>query len=169
MAPSRIPERAPIGDAFDGVVLQVESAQALALTAQPGADIALSGSLIVRYGVRYLGKPHISIVPGLVALDYGDLLTGEAAWEFVLKRSHLHPRAEIFGYRNDGTDDMAYIKTLDMALPVEVLVYTDATATAPSARPTALIAPAEAEIPARLLETLPRYDSVAAWQTEIMS
>ena len=66
--------------------------------------------MIVRYGVRFLGKPHLSVVPGLVAIDYGEMLIGEEAWIFLTKRSNLYPRAEVFGYRNDGHDDMITVK-----------------------------------------------------------
>jgi hypothetical protein len=163
MAGKAIPERQPIGDVFSGVVLQIGERQALALAAQAGAQVVASGNLIVRYAVRYLGKPHLSIVPGLVALDYGDMLTGEDAWSFLLKRSVLHPRADVLGYRNDGVDEMVVVKQLDLAEPVDVYVYPDATATVPSAHPTALIAPADAEVAPRLLEYLPRYATVEDW------
>ncbi len=158
-----IPARAPIGDALAGVVLAVASAQLLALEPQAGAQVVASGALVVRYGLRFLGKPHLSIVPGLVALDYGDMLVGDEAWEFVTRRSNLYPRAEVFGFRSDGLDEMKYVKTLDLALPVEVLIYADAQATRPVAAPTALIAPPDAALPPRLLAYLPRYDTLAAW------
>jgi hypothetical protein len=52
---------------------------------------------------------------------------------------------------------------LDLAEPVDVYVYPDATATIPAAHPTALIAPPDAEIAPRLLEYLPRYDTLEDW------
>ncbi len=161
-----IPQRAPLGDTFEGVVLQVEAAQLLAPQAIEGAQVVLGGILTIRYGLRYLGKPHLSIVPGLVALDYGDMLVGEEAWEFITKRSNLYPRAEVFGYRNDGHDEMAYIKVLDLVLPVEVLVYPDPTTVKPTARPNAVIAPDGFDLPPRLLHYLPRYASLEAWRTQ---
>jgi hypothetical protein len=171
MPRSPIPERQPIGEPFTGAAIQVGTAQALALTTPEGTDTLYHGTMIVRYGIRYLGKPHLSVVPGLVAIDYGDMLTGDDAWEFLTKRSNLYPRSEVFGCRNDGRDEMITIKNLDLALPVEVLVYADAAATVPLAKPTALIA-GEAEIsslPPRLLEYLPRYFSVAEWQAQAAS
>lgn len=161
-----IPERQPVSDTFNGVVLQVGDSQALALTALGDAQVVAGGSLIVRYAIRYLGKPHLSIVPGLVALDYGDILMGEDAWNFLLKRSILYPRADVFGSRNDGADEMIVVKQLDLAEPIDVYVYPDASATIPCAHPIALIAPPAAELPPRLLEYLPRYDSLADWQVE---
>lgn len=159
-----IPSREPVGDAFNGVVLAVGELHALALRPHDGAEVIHSGPCVVRYGARYLGKPHISIVPGLLALDYGDILTGDAAWDFLMKRSNLHPRADVMGYRNDGLDDMVVVKWLDLALTPEVLVYPDAAATLPTAEPVAFIGGLHGgEVPSRVLEYLPQYDSVAAW------
>lgn len=160
-----IPERDPIGDMFTGFVIQQADNQALITEAPAGIQPLAGDQLVVRYAVQYLGKPHLAIVPGLIALDYGDMLTGAAAWDFLLNRSNLYPRADVFGYRNDGTDDMIQVKWLDLAQPVEVLVYTDENATTPIAHPTALIAPAEAEIAPRLREYLPVFDTLADWQT----
>jgi hypothetical protein len=102
-------------------------------------------------------------VPGLVALDYGHMLTGEDAWNFLLKRSVVFPRADVLGYRNDGADDMIVVKQLDLAEPIDVYVYPGATATIPVAHPTSLIAPADAQVAPRLLEYLPRYDTIDDW------
>jgi len=161
-----IPERVPIGDSFTGVVIQANNQKALAFTPQPQTEAIMSGTFVVRYGIRYLEKPFLSIVPGLVALDYGDLLTGEDAWEFLTKRSNLHPRADVFGYRNDGQDEMMVVKRLDFGQPVDVLVYPDNKATMPTALVTALIAADAAGIVQRILEYLPRYNSVSEWLHE---
>jgi hypothetical protein len=162
-----IPAREPIGDTFNGAVVQIGILQALAPTPLEGAETVISGTLTVRYGVRYLGKPHLSIVPGLVAIDYGDMLVGDEAWEFITRHSNQYPRAEVFGYRNDGKDEMMYIKNLDLVQPVEVLVYASEAATTPAARPTALIAPADVDLPPRMRQHLPRYNSLADWQDSI--
>lgn len=162
-----IPERQPPGDTFSGAVIKVDETPLLALAPLADAALTASGDFVIRYGIRFVGKLHLSIVPGLVVLDYGDMLTGNEAWEFLLKRSHLHPRAEVFGYRNDGRDDMQLVRNLDMAVPVEVLVYADAAAVEPLARPAALIAPDEAEVPTRLLQYLPRYRGLAEWRGEV--
>ncbi len=159
-----IPAREPLGDAFAGVVAALDSTQWLALHPLDGSQTSFEGTFIIRYGLRFLGKPHLSIVPGLVTLDYGDMLVGAVAWDFITRRSNLHPRAEVFGYRSDGRDEMMYVKNLDLALPVEVLVYPDAQAATPIARPVALIAPETTNLPPRLLQYLPRYDTLAAWR-----
>lgn len=164
---SAIPQREPIGDLFSGSIIQIGDKQALATSIDSEVASVASGSFVVRYGLRFLGKLHISIVPGIVVMDYGDMITGEAAWDFLQKNSNLYPRSEVVGYRNDGTDDMLFIRTLDMAIPPEVLVYVDDQATKPLAKPVALIAANTMGIPQRILEYLPHYLSLAKWQAEI--
>jgi hypothetical protein len=77
-----IPERQPIADPFTGMVLRLDQTHLLARTPQPGTEVVASGDLVVRYGIQYLDKPHLAIVPGLVALDYGEIITGDEAWDF---------------------------------------------------------------------------------------
>ncbi len=162
-----IPERNPIGDVFTGAVIQIGEAQVLT-TVKPSPDqVIVTGTFVIRYGLRFLGKLHISIVPGLLVLDRGEMMTGDEAWDFLLKHSNLYPRSEVFGYKNDGTDEMMLIRNLDMAIPPEVLVYEYATATKPIATPSVLIAPDISGISERLLSYLPRYSSLAEWQAEM--
>lgn len=163
--PNSIPQRDPIGDPFQGTVLGFQEKHFLATTHLPGTDLLASGDFVVRYAVRYLGRPHISIVPGLVALDYGDMLTGEAMWSFITEKSNLHPRADVVGYRNDGTDEMIVMKKLDLAQPIQPLVYASGTATEPIAAPVALIVPGQTNLPARLVKYLPIFESLAGWQS----
>ncbi len=165
MSSKAIPERRPIGDAFMGFVLQAEAGAILATEPQPKTEIIAQGQFVVRYGLRFLGKLHVSIVPGIVVLDYGDMITGEEAWDFLLKHSNLYPRSEVVGYRNDGTDDIITIKTLDMIVAPEVLVYADNTAIVPIARPAVLISSVTDDLPARLLEYIPHHLTIADWQT----
>lgn len=149
---------------LNGVVLKVNQSYALALHAHPESEIVVQGNITLRYGVRFLGKPHQSIVPGLMVIEYGDMLTGEEAWEFLVNRSNRFPRAEVMGYRNDGYDDMAYVKALDLALPIDVLAYSSATETMPVASLLALIAPENTVLPARIAQYLPRFDTISAWR-----
>lgn len=164
--PQAIPERVPVEDRFSGVVFQQGGVQGLALSAPSATTLLAEGPLIVRYGVRFLGKSHLSIVPGLVVLDYGDMLTGEDAWDFLQNRSNLYPRAEVAGYRDDGSDDLVFVRQLDLAIAPQVLVFADDIATRPVARPTFLIAPPDAALPQRVAQYLPRYDSLTDWQTK---
>ncbi|MCK6579657.1 MAG: hypothetical protein L6Q98_16305 [Anaerolineae bacterium] len=154
MARPTIPERQPIGDSFAGYVVITEGTQALAAAPPPDCTILASGAFVVRYGLRLLGKPHLSIVPGLVVIDYGTMLTGEDAWEFIIRSSNRYPRAEVFGWREDGREDMLTVKLLDLALPPQVLVYADALSRTPVAAPTRLIAPDDAPITPRLRQNL---------------
>lgn len=161
-----IPEPNPIADSFTGTLIQSGEAQALTTVDLSATQVIATGTFIIRYGLRFLGKPHISIVPGLVVLDYGEIITGEAAWDFLLKHSNLYPRSEVMGHKNDGTDDVALIRTLDMVLTPEVLVYADANSPKPIAKPTALITSDTTGLPDRLLNYLPHYTSLATWQAE---
>jgi hypothetical protein len=166
VTPYAIPERAPLGDSWTGLVLQAGTAQVLSPVPLPNTTIIASGNFIIRYGLRFLGKLHQSIVPGLIVLDYGDFLTGEEAWDFLIRHSNLHPRAEVVGYRSDGADDMVVIKNLDMAVDPQVLVYTDSSAVTPAARPEALIASDITALPARLIQYLPHYPTLHDWQAD---
>jgi hypothetical protein len=118
----------------------------------------------VRYGLQFLGKPHLALVPGLIVLDRGEMLTGEDAWDFLLRRSNLYPRSDVIGYRSDGVDDMVPVKLLDLVAPVQVLIYTDIEATKPIARAQALITSNPECMPPRLLGCLPLYPSIADWR-----
>jgi hypothetical protein len=161
-----IPERTPIGDVFTGSLLKADASFLLAPAPLPDAETIKSGELIVRYGVRYLGKPHRAIVPGLVALDYGDMLTDEDAWTFILTRSNLHPRADVLGYDNEGRDEMILVKQLDLALPFQVLVYEDTAAAAPLAEVEAYIGPPDEQTATRIREYLPRFNDLNEWRAQ---
>ena len=158
---SAIPPRKPIGDIFTGTLMRREND---ALLCAPDVDDAAATHAIyvLRYGIRYLGKPSLSIVPGLVAVDYGTFLNGEEAWEFLTRRSNLYPRAEVFGYRNDGLDEQVFVRQLDLALTPETLVYADDAATAPIARPVAYLGPTDSA-PPRLIEYLPHFAHLHEW------
>jgi len=164
-----IPEQNPIGDSFTGSILQIGEAQVLSTVDSMLGQVVTTGTFIIRYGLRFLGKLHISIVPGLVVLDRGEMMTGEEAWDFLLKHSNLYLRSEVVGYKNDGTDDMVLIRNLDMAIPPEVLAYAYTSSTKPIAKPTALIAPDTSGLSERLLSSLPHYASLAEWQAEMKS
>lgn len=162
-----IPERVPVGDVIRGSVIQVGAEQALVVDIPPQTEVIAAGDLVARYGLRFLGKLHASIVPGLVVMDYGDMLTGEDAWAFLMTRSNLYPRSEVVGYRNDGEEDMVFIRSLDMAVLPEVLIYESQNATKPVAKPVALIASDTSHLPERLLKFLPVYPSLLAWQEAV--
>ncbi|MBL8153286.1 MAG: hypothetical protein JNM70_03805 [Anaerolineae bacterium] len=159
-----IPDRQAVEDVFSGVLFRLQGHTALAVEAPSDCEVVASGSFVIRYGLRFLGKLHVAIVPELVALDYGDFLVGEDAWEFLLQRSNRYPRSEVIGHRNDGSDDMVFIRTLDMAVPPMVLVYENREATNPLASPTALIASQTDGLPERLCQFLPVYPQIDVWQ-----
>jgi hypothetical protein len=158
-----IPDRAPHTDPFRGVVLRVGDDDLLAAAPSAGVDVIAEGELVLRYGVRYLGKAWLAIVPGLVAIDYGTFITGEDALDFLLHRSNLYPRAEVFGYRADGVDEQMFVRQLDIALGLQPLVYADLSATQAVASPIAFIGDAAAA-PPRVSAHLPTYPTLDDWQ-----
>lgn len=119
-------DRHPIGDRLDGVLIRMGEALILcdSIPTSHPHELIGTGEWMIRYGIPYLGKPHICVVPALVALDYGDLMNAEDAWQFLLNKSNLYPRGEVFGYRNDGEDEFIVIKKLDFSLPPIPLIYT---------------------------------------------
>jgi hypothetical protein len=158
------PKRKPYGEAFAGVIFKVNEHTLLAQAAPPDVDVLHSGLFVLRYGITYLEKPQYSIVPGLVAVDYGEILAGEEAWHFLFHRSNLYPRADVIGYRNDGVDEMIVVKKLDFMQPVTILAYADAQATTPLAPINAIIASETAGFPAWLLQYGKFYQTLADWQ-----
>jgi hypothetical protein len=148
-----IPPRAPIGDAFGGALCRSDEQYFLAVNPPAEAEVIARG-VVIRYGARLLGKPFLSVVPGLIALERGEMMTGETAWDFLLKRSQLFPRAEVYGYTNEGKDEMKTVKWFDLALPPMVLAYADESATVPLAEVSALVG-AAGDFPARAVEYLP--------------
>jgi hypothetical protein len=166
MSNPSIPSRQPIEDHFDGAILRSGDHYLLATEPYPDAETLGIGRWIIRYGIAYLGKPHYSIVPGLLALDYGEFLTGEDAWHFLLHRSNLYPRADVVGYRNDGTEDMVFVKQLDLMCAFHILAYPDASATAPLAQISAIITPDPALVPERLAAYTPIYPELRTWEKD---
>lgn len=160
---AKIPPRNPVGDAFDGVLLRYATATLLATRPQDGASVVATGGFTLRYGVRYEEKPALALVPGLLAVDYGQMLHGDEMWDFMRAKHNRYPRADVIGYRSDGEDTMTALKKLDFALPFVVLVYADAEATVPLGAADGLLAPDGAALPARLVEVLPPYPTLAAW------
>jgi hypothetical protein len=159
-----VPPRIPNGDRFEGVLCLWQTLHVLSATPLIQAETVAQG-IILRYAARLLGKPFLGIVPELVAIDYGDFLNGEDAWEFVLKRSNLYPRADIVGYRNDGVDDMIVVKKLDLALKPMVLAYAQDEDVRPVAEAVACIG-IESAFPQRTTAFLPRFDTFEAFLSE---
>ncbi|MCY3782107.1 MAG: hypothetical protein OXG78_17465 [Chloroflexi bacterium] len=156
--------REPITDRVTGVVTQAGDAMLLSSRKLPAGDEIAQGELVVRYGVTYLGKPHLSIVPDLVVADYGVLLRGEEAWQFLMDKGHLYPRADVCGRRNDGREDMPAVKQLDFDYPYDVFIYEGATDSQPLAKLSALIVADRAKFPERLIEHLPTFPSFDQWR-----
>lgn len=161
-------QRLPISDSIRGSLTRVGDCCLLADQALFGGELlAAGGELIVRYGIRILGKPHLTIVPDLLVADRGEMLTGEAAWQFISERGHLFPRADVCGRFADGADEMLFLKQLDLALPFVVYAYGDAADTKPLARIDALIVRDASAFPRRLLKHLPHYSRLEDWRADV--
>ena len=158
--------RQPIAERVAGVVTAIERHALLSPAELTGGETIVRGNLIFRYGITFLGKPQLSIVPHLVVADYGELLAGEEAWEFLMTSAHLYPRADVCGFLNDGRDEMVALKQLDFDYPLDVFVYQRLQDELPLARLSALVAGESASYPARLLRHLPRFDSLNAWRRD---
>ena len=141
MPAPRIPERQTIGDTFRGLVIEAENHFLLTDAPIDNHETIHEGTFIVRYGVVFLGKPHLSIVPALMALDYGEFKTGEDAWDFLLNKSNLYPRADVIGHNNQGEDSQVFVRQLDLMYPFDILVYRDDKSTNPLCKVDAIISP----------------------------
>lgn len=157
-------QRQPIAERVTGVVTELDKQALLSPAELPEGSTIARGQLILRYGITFLGKPQLSIVPNLVVADYGELLNGEEAWAFLMTSAHLYPRADVCGILNDGRDEMVALKHLDFDCPFDVFVYRDIQDDCPLAALSALIADASPSYPERLLRRLPRFVSLSAWR-----
>lgn len=164
MPAPRIPERQPIGDTFTGFVIKAENHYLLADTAIDNYETTHIGTFVVRYGVVFLGKPHLSIVPALMALDYGEFMVGESAWDFLLNKSNLYPRADILGHRNDGEDAQVFVKQLDLMYPFDILVFANETATKPLCKVDAIISKNPDALAERLSTYVNSFPTITDWQ-----
>ncbi|MBK9123897.1 MAG: hypothetical protein IPM16_12385 [Chloroflexi bacterium] len=131
------------------------------LLAAPSPDgEALARSVVIRYGVRYLEKHFLSLVPGLIALERGEMFTGRRA-RFRRQTQQRIPAPRSTATSSDGADEMKTVKWLDVAEPLMVLAYASATDASPVAVIDVLVGP-EGAFSARMLAALPRYDSLDA-------
>ena len=164
MTPQLTPERQPISDQVSGVVTRIDGDSLLSLHALASGDKLAQGDVFARYGITFLGKPHLSLAPDLVVADYGEMLVGEAMWQFLMQSAHLYPRADVCGLDKDGKEEMVALKQLDLDHPYDVFVYRSDQDRRPLARLSGLIARDRSRFPQRLLAHLPCFDSLEAWR-----
>ena len=139
MRKSAVPQRQPINDIINGYVTRIGDAFLLSAKKLPQGEQLIAGEFVLRYGIPFHGKDYLSIVPDLVVLDYGEMLTGERAWDFLMKSSHLYPRSDVLGFRNDGADEMAVMKQLDFDSRYDVFAYQDVNSDRPICRLDAIV------------------------------
>lgn len=167
MPAPRIPARQPIGDTLQGLILSVDNHYLLATSDIEGHEPVHTGGFVLRYGVVYLGKPHLSLVPALLALDYGEFKTGEDGWNFLVNKSTLYPRADVFGHNKSGEDTQAFVKELDLMYPFDLLVYADDSATTPLCKVDAIITPTPDALPDRVHEYANVFRAIKDWKKAI--
>ena len=160
-------QRQPISDSVRGFVTRLPEGALLTGAPLDEGETLARGEIHIRYGITLLGKPQLCLVPDLVVADRGEMLTGEAAWHFIMQRGHLFPRADVLGHDGNGEDRELFLKELDLALPFVVLAYREAADSAPFARIDALIAGDAGTFPKRLLAHLPRYENLAVWRADV--
>ena len=163
MTDQPMPERQPISDRISAFVTRLDNASLLSPAELEAGEVLAQGDLTLRYGITYLGKPQLSIVPDLVVADYGEILVGEAMWQFLMNSAHRYPRADACGLDRHGGEEMVALKQLDFDYPFDVFVYDRDSSRKPLARLSALVASDQTLFPQRLLAHLPRFDSVDAW------
>lgn len=159
-----LPERQPITDQISAIVTRIDDCALLSGACLESGEVIAHGELTLRYGITFLGKPQVSIVPDLVVADYGELLVGERMWQFLMNKAHLYPRADAFGLNRDGSEEMVALKQLDFDYPYDVFVYLQDGDRKPLARLSALIDSDPTPYPHRLLTQLPRFESGDAWR-----
>lgn len=159
-------QRQEVSDRLEGAIVLVDGHALLTTHARLAGELLTSGPLLLRYGLVCLVMPQLSIVPELVVLEYGEQLSGEEAWNFLLNRSNLHPRAEVLGHRDDGVEDQLRVSRLDLAQAPRVLAWRhdEAESPLPLARPSALIATDLEALPQRLRQLLPCHASLDDWR-----
>lgn len=164
MPAPHIPERQPIGDTFTGVIIKVEDYFLLSDSAIDKIETTHEGTFTVRYGVVFPAKPDLSIVPALLALDYGEFKTGEDAWDFLLNKSTRYPRADVIGHNNSGEDAQAFVRELDLMYPFDILVYENDIATTPLCKIDAIISKKPDATSERLAEYVNIFPTIKEWK-----
>jgi hypothetical protein len=158
------PEREPISERVSAAVTHIGGRALLSHSSLAAGDELAHGEFTLRYGITYLGKPQFSIVPDLVVADYGEMLAGEAMWQFLMQSAHLYPRADACGLDRDGNEEVVVLKQLDFDHPYDVFVYRKRKDRIPLARLSAIITSDQTQFPQRLLAHLPCFDSLDAWR-----
>ncbi len=160
----RFPPRQPVQDIVEGVVLRAHDRLFLTKTPLPAAEVIAEGLIAVRYGIVYLGRAYHAIMPELVALDTGGGYAGEEAWDFLMNKSNLFPRADVIGIRDDGEEDMVTVKSLDLMYPLRVFAFFPADEPTNLGQLTAWLGAVPQDLPARLTQALDIYPDLASWE-----
>ncbi|GAB1422548.1 hypothetical protein MASR2M15_27820 [Anaerolineales bacterium] len=163
---TQIPPRKAIEEYVDAKLYQIEDQVLLSSILYDEYKPIYAGSIILRFGIPLRGKAHLSIIPEIVALEYGAFFTGFDAWEFIYNSSNLHPRADVVGHLNDGSDDMIPLKHLELEGPVHVLAYAKDKEWRPISQIDAYIVHQPDEFPPLVMHYAKGYTSLEAWKLD---
>lgn len=163
--PSRIPSPEYISESVEGAVYDLPAATALLLGTPPALLAAytprLQGMLTLRYGIPCLTPATDAIVPGLMVGEKGGTLTGREAWDYMLRRFQMHPRADIIGVRSNGQTAQVWLRELDFGAAIKVFVYASPQTMTPTVAVTALVIGMDANpLPELLAQYLPITDNI---------
>ncbi|HVO43385.1 MAG TPA: hypothetical protein VMT34_12210 [Aggregatilineales bacterium] len=157
----KVPAPELIGETLVGQVFSLRDTAILVVGDPPslltGQPLLFAGSLIARYAIPMYAPATDAVIPGLLVGERGGFLVGREAWTFIQTKFQLFPRADVVGRHLDGSDAQVFLRELDLARPVRVLVY-DARQpdSAPVAEVSGLIVGTGApELPALLVKHLP--------------
>jgi hypothetical protein len=83
-------------------------------------EVVFSGTLALRYGLPYLYDDD-ALIPQSVYDDHRREHTGRDLFTFVAASGFAYPRADVIGVRASGGGDQAFLRELDLALPLVAL------------------------------------------------
>lgn len=158
-----IPEPEYITETVEGAVFDLPGGAVLVVGAVPEAlasrPARARGTLILRYGIPMNSPVAEPVIPGLMVGERGGALVGREAWEFMMNRFQMFPRADVVGFRPGGAEAQVFLRELDFGAQVRVYVFESTEARKALAEVTALFrgegVPELPEMLTRHLPTLP--------------
>ncbi|NDJ85353.1 MAG: hypothetical protein GYB66_05670 [Chloroflexi bacterium] len=87
------------------------------------AKVLISGMVVLRYAIPYLGPAQHAVVPAVFVSERGLILKYWQVWRFITRNYQLYPRAEVLGLRSDGEEVQVFMRELDFGAIPRVLAY----------------------------------------------
>jgi hypothetical protein len=131
----QIPDPVYVTEKVAGHVIDLGTKKLLVIGAIP-SDLAnypalISGEIVIRYGIGTFVPMGDAVIPGLFAAEYGGMLVGREAWDYIQKNFQMHPRADVVGILLNGQKTQKFLRELDFGIPVRVFVYRNESETIP--------------------------------------